>query len=83
MINESELLVRLVLEGWLVGPWVDELRKESEQQLSGAKGLRLDLGKVLFVDPKGVALLRELASRQVEYVNCSSFLSQQLKGATI
>jgi ABC-type transporter Mla MlaB component len=81
-INESEQRVQLALEGWLVGPWVDELRKESEQQLSDAKALRLDLGKVLFVDPQGVALLRELAGRQVEYVNCSTFLRQQLKEAT-
>ena len=83
IINESKQRVRLVLEGWLVGPWVDELRKESEQQLFEAKALRLDLAKVLFVDPRGVALLRELAGRQVEYVNCSTFLSQQLKEATI
>jgi ABC-type transporter Mla MlaB component len=83
MTNESEHGVRLALEGWLVGPWVDELRKESEQQLSQAKALRLDLENVLFIDPRGVALLRELASRQVEYMNCSTFLSQQLKEATI
>ena len=82
-INESEQSARLVLEGWLVGPWVDELRRESEQQLAEAKALQLDLGKVLFVDPKGVALLRELAGRQVEYVNCSTFLRQQLKEPTI
>jgi len=62
---------------------VDELRRESEQQLAEAKALQLDLGKVLFVDPKGVALLRELAGRQVEYVNCSTFLRQQLKEPTI
>ena len=83
MINESEQRVRLVLEGWLVGPWVDELRNQSEQQLSEAKALRLDLAKVLFVDVRGVALLRELAGRQVEYVNCSTFLSQQLKEAAV
>ncbi|HEX8878948.1 MAG TPA: sigma-70 family RNA polymerase sigma factor [Candidatus Acidoferrum sp.] len=82
-IDESEQRVRLALEGWLVGPWVDELRKQSEQQLSEAKALRLDLAKVLFVDPRGVALLRELAGRQVTYVNCSPFLSRQLKEATI
>jgi ABC-type transporter Mla MlaB component len=83
MINESEQRVRLALEGRLVGPWVDELRKESEQQLSEARALRLDFAKVLFVDPQGVALLRELAGRQVEYVNCSAFLTQQLKEETI
>jgi ABC-type transporter Mla MlaB component len=82
MITESEQGVRLALEGWLIGPWVDELRRESEQQLSEAKVLRLDLGKVLFADPRGVALLRELAGRQVEHLNCSAFLSQQLKEET-
>jgi ABC-type transporter Mla MlaB component len=82
MINDSEQCVRLALEGWLVGPWVDELRRESEQQLSEAKVLQLDLTKVLFVDPKGVALLRELAGRKVEYVNCSTFLREQLKETT-
>jgi len=82
-INESERGVRLALEGWLVGPWVDELRKQSEQQLSEAKAFRLDLAKVLFADPRGLALLRELAERHVEYVNCSTFLRQQLKEATI
>ena len=83
VIHESEQRVRLALEGWLVGPWVDELRRESEQHLSEAKALRLDLAKVLFVDPKGIALLRELAGRQVEYLNCSTFLRQQLLEASL
>ena len=82
-IDESERGVRMALEGWLVGPWVDELRKETEVQLSGAKGLTLDFAKVLFVDPRGVALLRELAERHVEHVNCSTFLTQQIKEARI
>jgi len=82
-IDESNCGVRLSLEGWLVGPWVDELRKESELQLSVAKSLTLDFAKVLFVDPRGVALLRELAERHVEHVNCSTFLTQQLKEARI
>ena len=82
-IDDSEKSIRLALEGWLVGPWVDELRKQSEQHLADSKALRLDLAKVWFVDPRGVALLRELADRRVEYVNCSNFLSQQLKEITI
>ena len=83
IIDDSEESVRLSLEGWLVGPWVDELRKQSEQVLSARKTLTLDLAKVLFVDPRGTALLRELAARQVEHVNCSAFLTQQLKETTI
>ena len=83
IIDDSEENVRLRLEGRLTGPWVDELRKQSEQALSARKRLTLDLAKVLFVDPRGTALLRELASRQVEHVNCSAFLTQQLKETTI
>jgi hypothetical protein len=83
MIDESEQNVRLALEGWLVGPWIDVLRKESEQQLSATKILTLDLAKVLFVEPRGVVLLRELADCKVELANCSAFLSQQLKEETI
>jgi ABC-type transporter Mla MlaB component len=83
IIDDSEERVRLGLEGWLVGPWVDELRKQSELALSARKALTLDLAKVFFVDPRGTALLRELATRQVEHVNCSAFLTQQLKETTI
>ena len=82
-VSDSPKNIRLTLEGWLVGPWVDELRKQSEQHLGDSKALRLDLAKVLFVDPRGVALLRELADRRVEYVNCSNFLNQQLKETSI
>ena len=83
IVEDSADSVRLTLEGWLVGPWVDELRKQSEQALSEKKAVTLDLEKVWFVDPSGTALLRELASRQVEHVNCSAFLSRQLKETTI
>jgi ABC-type transporter Mla MlaB component len=83
ILDDSEQGVRLVLEGRLVGPWVNELRRQSEQALSEAKKVTLDLGKVWFVDPRGVALLRELGDRQVEHVNCSIFISQQLKETTL
>jgi ABC-type transporter Mla MlaB component len=83
IIDDSQESVRLSLEGWLTGPWVDELRKQSEQALSERKTLTLDLAKVWFVDPRGTDLLRELATRRVERVNCSAFLTQQLKETTI
>ena len=72
-----------MLEGWLTGPWVDELRNQSEQALSEAKTVTLDLAKVWFVDSKGAALLRELAGRHVTHINCSPFLREQLKETTL
>lgn len=81
--DDSEQRVRFTLEGWLVGPWVEELRKQSEQALSERKTITLDLAKVWFVDPSGTALLQELANRQVEHVNCSAFITQQLRETTL
>ena len=70
---------RLQIEGWLVGPWVDELRRLSNRALSESRAVTLDLEKLLFVDADGVALLRELSSRNVAQLNCSPFIQQQLK----
>jgi ABC-type transporter Mla MlaB component len=83
LIVDSGQAVQLALEGWLVGPWVDELRQQSELVLSQEKILTLDLGKVLFVDPRGAALLRELAERHVAHVECSPFIARQLKETSL
>jgi ABC-type transporter Mla MlaB component len=78
-IRDSEEAVGLELEGKLVGPWVEELRRLSHEALSQKKSVTLDLGKVWFVDLRGVALLQELSRQRVSQINCSQFLSQQLK----
>ena len=57
------------------------LRRLSDEALARQRTVSLDLEKVEFVDPRGVGLLRDLARRQVSQVNCSQFLSQQLKEA--
>jgi ABC-type transporter Mla MlaB component len=82
IINDSEQAIEFQLEGKLVGPWVEELRKLSDQALSLQKNVSLDLERVWFVDSRGVTLLRDLAKRQVSELNCSQFVSQQLKEAT-
>ena len=81
IINDSEQAIELQLEGKLVGPWVEELRKLSDEALSLQKNVSLDLAKVWFVDSRGVTLLHNLAKRQVSELNCSQFVSQQLKEA--
>jgi ABC-type transporter Mla MlaB component len=79
VINDSDQELQLQLEGKLIGPWVAELRRLSNGALSQNKTLTLDLEKVWFVDWQGVALLRELADRQVSQINLSQFITQQLK----
>jgi len=82
IINDSDRAIELQLEGKLVGAWVEELRRLSDEALSQQKNVSLDLEKVWFVDSRGVTLLRDLAKRQVSEINCSQFVSQQLKEAT-
>jgi ABC-type transporter Mla MlaB component len=82
IITDSDQAIEFQLEGNLVGPWVEELRKLSDEALSLQKNVSLDLERVWFVDSRGVTLLRDLARRQVSQLNCSQFLSQQLKEAT-
>lgn len=67
------------LEGLVVGPWVDELRKWSERALADSRRVTLDLEGVSFVDRDGVELLRGLRRQAVAVANCSRFVEQQLK----
>ena len=83
VITDSDQNTRLQIEGWLVGPWVEELRRLSSKALSESKGLTLDLERLLFVDSDGVALLRELSTRNVAQLNCSPFIQQQLKESAV
>jgi ABC-type transporter Mla MlaB component len=79
IISDSDQAIRFQLEGKLIGPWVEELQRLSDDALSHQKAVSLDLERVSFVDSRGVALLPDLARRQVSPVNCSQFVTQQLK----
>ena len=83
IIHRADEGIQFQLEGRLIGPWVEELRRLSDQALSQQKTVSLDLQKVWFVDLQGVDLLRDLASKKVAQVNCSPFVSQQLKEAAL
>ena len=82
VVKDSAVGTQLQLEGWLVGPWVEEVRRQGELALAESKPVALDLGKLLFVDPIGAALLRELSQRGVTCLNCSNFVKEQLKEIT-
>jgi len=71
----------LRLEGEVIGAGVEEVRQVIEKSLAAGFRLTLDLAELRFVDRDGVALFRELAGHQVQFINCSPFLNEQLKDA--
>jgi hypothetical protein len=71
--------VTLRLEGRVVGPWVEELRRACEGVLDAGAMLALDLSEVSFVDRNGVELVRSLRNQNVTLLNCSPFVTEQLK----
>ena len=83
IIHRVDEGIQFQLEGRLIGPWVEELRRLSDQALSQQQVISLDLEKVWFIDPQGVELLRGLAKKRVAQINCSPFVSQQLKEAAL
>jgi anti-anti-sigma regulatory factor len=74
----------LRLDGEIAGPWAVELRRVAIEVIGGngssGSGLVLDLAGVSFLSADGLALFRELATRGVQFFNCSMFVAEQLKG---
>ena len=78
-IDSSGETITLRFEGQLIGQWVAEARRVSEEALEGERQLILDLGHVSFLDREAAALLREMLCRDVRLVNCSPFLNETLR----
>jgi ABC-type transporter Mla MlaB component len=70
--------VTLRLEGRLVGPWVEEVRRTCEPFLGDGPALTLDFSRVSFVDRDGVALCRRLRQRHATLRHCSPFVKEQI-----
>ena len=79
LIEAARETPTLRLEGRVIGPWVEELRRSCEQALARGPGLELDLSDVFFVDRDGVELFQSLQKRQVMLLNCSGFVAEQLR----
>ncbi len=68
----------IVLEGRLVGRWVDELERTCR---GSSRPLVLVLSGVTFADPHGVAALRRMRTRGAELERASTFLQELLRAA--
>ncbi|MGH7703050.1 MAG: sigma-70 family RNA polymerase sigma factor [Gemmatimonadales bacterium] len=71
----DEITVRL--EGRMVGPWVEELRRACEPCLGNGHALILDLSGVSFIDREGLVLCRTLL-KDAQFTNCSPFVKELL-----
>jgi hypothetical protein len=67
----------LVLEGRLVGPWVDELRRISAEHLTRNAALIIDLAGLTAMDARGQGLLNELRQDGAT-LRCSDVMNQYL-----
>src|SRR5215831_4595427 len=78
-VEERDNSVRLILEGRLVGPWVQELERVCQEQHAHDSSSRLsvDICGVTGMDTRGQELLRELYL-QGAALTCSDVLNQYL-----
>lgn len=79
---ETPWRVRLKLEGRIVSEWVTLLEHECLTALRAQQRVVLDFTEVTFVSDQGVAMLKPLASADVEFVNCSALVEDLLQGET-
>lgn len=74
-------VVRLLLEGQVTGPWVEQLRRSCEETLRQRAQVILDLTDVSFIDADGIALLKAFGDRGVTVTDPSPFVTELLKGS--
>lgn len=70
----------LLIEGRIVGDWVDELSRAVAAARTAASRVALDLSGVTFVDAIGAVFLRTAAANGVALTNSSAFVSGLIRG---
>ncbi len=78
-VEESNDSIRLILEGRLVGPWVEEFRRvcQTQNMLGDGRRLTVDICSVTGMDSHGQEFLRELFLQGAS-LTCSDVLNQYL-----
>lgn len=68
----------LKLEGKLLEPWVEVVRRACGPGRGGARRTFLDLSEVTYMDAAGATLLRDLMRQGVVIAGCSGFVAALL-----
>ncbi|HEV8438852.1 MAG TPA: hypothetical protein VGT40_12215 [Methylomirabilota bacterium] len=69
----------LHLEGQVIGPWVEELRRVCAPLLASGARVTVDLSTVSFVGREGLGLLGCLRNRNVTLANSAGLVAEQLR----
>jgi hypothetical protein len=77
-VSRSDAAITFKLEGKVLGPWVDELRRLCIETPRRSGQIHLDLEAVTFLDESGAKLLRELVRQGITIAQCSEFIAQLL-----
>jgi anti-anti-sigma regulatory factor len=77
-VSRSDSAITFKLEGKVLAPWVDELRRICTEPPHESRQIHLDLGAVTFLDEAGVELMRELIRQGISIDQCSGFIAELL-----
>jgi ABC-type transporter Mla MlaB component len=77
-VSRSDSAITFKLEGKLLAPWVEELRRICTEAPHESRQIRLDLDAVSFVDATGVELMRDLIRQGIAIAQCSGFVAELL-----
>jgi len=71
--------VIVLLEGQIVAEWVELLEAECLTLLQTDQQVLLDLSRVSYLDRRAARLLRDLAARSVQLINCPPLVADLLR----
>ena len=77
-LSRSDSAIMFKLEGKVLAPWVDELRRICTEPPHESMQIHLDLEAVTFLDEAGLKLMRELIQQGIIIVQCSGFIAELL-----
>ncbi|MEZ5429382.1 MAG: hypothetical protein R2747_24245 [Pyrinomonadaceae bacterium] len=77
--DRTNRAVTLKLEGRIGGKPFEALRDECRRILAGGDRIVLDMGGVSFIERPAFSLFREMLKEDISLINCSLFLTEQLK----
>ena len=78
-ICESDAHITLQVEGQIVSHWVAELEHAIKRVLQSGRQVVLDFHAVQVVGPRGLQMLRQVTSDNMEIVNCSELIEDLLR----